>query len=576
MSQVDTAAAAEAIIKSASAVCDHVDHLNTLIQRVSIPEDYLTDTRDAWKATYETEDLARAFLYGKIKGLSQSELANRLHNWPALLKRLGFNEPPTQQTLSKAWRAFDSDTRQMLEAAAVGIAHEANEHDIIPDALVPTEPDEEDDESEREHTRRKANKSIKLARKHAFPEFESGRALNREYEDEAILNMVAQICANNASAHSEGEYGWLADDDSIASGDTILRVLKAFATPDDDAAQYSFDELADDDMMPGIDRIRDEVLAAFDAATDNIMSTIRGDLGFDDRKTVAAIDITYERFWPSPWIERGEGIVKTTFPEMVSGYRKDGEYKRGYKYATITLVGEMMPIVLGVEPVKENSKWESDDAPSYSKARLVSRLLDRAQEFADIDEVVFDAGFYSYDVYAAVADRGLDYISPVPKYTDDLEAIEDIKTTEGVDAGVVHDVPVMLHGAVHHQAEFIYAPVDEDADHGHADSDGNYGAFITNRDHVSPDEITAVTNQYSRRWDIENQYKAIGKFLPRTSSTDYRVRFCNYALTALIYNLWRLVDFLIKVGKDVPLRATPEISCQTFVRRLGDFLREID
>jgi hypothetical protein len=346
--------------------------------------------------------------------------------------------------------------------------------------------------------------------------------------------------------------------------------------PEGDDAQFTLEETVDQDGMPDIDHIRDEVLSAFDAATDNILHTIRGELPFEDRKTVAAIDITYERFWSSPWEDRNNGIVKTTFPEMMSGYRKGGEYKRGYKYATITLVGEMMPIVLGVEPVKENSKWESDDAPSYSKACLVSRLLDRAQEFADIDEVVFDAGFYSYDVYAAVAERGPDYISPVPKYTDDLDAIEDIKTTEGVDAGVVHDVPVMLHGAVHHQAEYIYAPVDKDADHGHADSDGNYGAFITNRGHVSPDEITAVTNQYSRRWDIENQYKAIGKFLPRTSSTDYRVRFCNYALTALIYNLWRLVDFLIKVGKDVSLREDPEISCQTFVRRSGDFLREID
>ena len=41
---------------------------------------------------------------------------------------------------------------------------------------------------------------------------------------------------------------------------------------------------------------------------------------------------------------------------MVSGYKKDDEYKRGYKYATITLVGDNAPIFLGEEPVKENSK----------------------------------------------------------------------------------------------------------------------------------------------------------------------------------------------------------------------------
>ncbi|ADQ69449.1 hypothetical protein C499_12780 [Halogeometricum borinquense DSM 11551] len=40
-------------------------------------------------------------------------------------------------------------------------------------------------------------------------------------------------------------------------------------------------------------------------------------------------------------------IVKSNYPKMASGYKKDGEYKRGYKYATITFVGDYAPIVLG-------------------------------------------------------------------------------------------------------------------------------------------------------------------------------------------------------------------------------------
>jgi hypothetical protein len=69
---------------------------------------------------------------------------------------------------------------------------------------------------------------------------------------------------------------------------------------------------------------------------------------------------------------------------------------------------------------------DEDDAPSYAKAALVERLLDRAFQFVDIGEVMFDRGFYSNDVYAAVADRGLMYLSPVPKDQDDYEAIADI------------------------------------------------------------------------------------------------------------------------------------------------------
>ncbi|ELY76948.1 hypothetical protein C488_07462 [Natrinema pellirubrum DSM 15624] len=115
---------------------------------------------------------------------------------------------------------------------------------------------------------------------------------------------------------------------------------------------------------------------------------------FDSRETVAAIDITHEQFHVWPWEDKEAGIAKPDYPKMVSGYKKDGEYKRGYKYATITLVGDHAPIVLGIEPVEEDSAWEPDDSPSYSKADLVSRLLDRAEQFVDLDMVMFDRGLF--------------------------------------------------------------------------------------------------------------------------------------------------------------------------------------
>jgi len=571
MASTDSPAASQAIVISANAVCEEADHLWRVLERVSIPVSLLTDRRKEGRSDHTTDAMARAFLYKEIRELSQSELASRLENRPSLLKAFGLESPPRQQTISNIWERFSPDTRRIIESAATGIALEASEHGIIPDAVVPSDPGEEadEDESEAEYTKQKTTKTIRLARKHAFPEFESGRALNRTYDDEAILDMVARICEHKGSAHSEGEYGWLTDDELTADGSTILRVLKQFATPSDEDAQLTIDELHDDDRMPAIDRIRDELMGAFDSATENIINSIQGESPFDDRETVAAIDITFERIWTSPWEDKQRGVVNTTFPRMASGYKKDGEYKRGFKYATITLAGGNVPIILGVEPVKENSNWEEDDAPSYSKASLVRRLLDSAQQYVDLDAVMFDRGFYSKEVYAAVEDRGLTYLSPVPKYTRELDSIKDIKTTDGVDAGVKHDVSMELDDEDHHTAEYIYAPVNDD------DVDGNYGVYVTNRDHVAPDEINAVVNQYSRRWDIENQYKSIEALLPRTSSMDYRVRFTNFVLTTLLYNLWRLTDYLIKVGKDREIRSPPEVGFRTFVRALGSYLREV-
>ena len=133
---------------------------------------------------------------------------------------------------------------------------------------------------------------------------------------------------------------------------------------------------------------------------------------------------------------------------------------------------------------------------------------------------------------------------PVPKYEPDYRAIKQIKSKDGVDAAVNHNVPVGIDGDVDHTAEYLYVPAKSE------DGEGNYAVFVTNRDHVAPDEIAQVTNSYSRHWDIENQYKSVQSYLPKTSSRDYRVRLFTFTFAALLYNLWRLTDFLVKVSID--------------------------
>jgi len=574
----DDPAVAESIVVHAETLCEREDHLWDVINKLSIPVDLLTDHRDQNRVEFETEEMVRAFLYKEIRGFSQSRLAEELGKSSSLVKSFGFSikdleDTPSQQDFSYAWGKFSDDTQAIIEAAATAIAGVAVEHDVISEGLVPSPPSDDEENNEqtkREYKKEHSTKTIRLARRHVLPEFQTGRALHRIYSDEAIWDMFARICERTGSAHSEGEYGWLTDDELTCHGSTFLRAIKKAGTPEDMDAQFTLSDFEDVDAMPRISRIRDNVMESFDAATDNIISSIRGENPFDEgRRTVAAIDITHEQFHVWPWEDKDEGIVKPDFPRMVSGYKKDGEYKRGFKYATITLVGDHPPIILGVEPVKENSKWEPDDSPSFSKADLVDRLLEKAERFVDLDEVLFDRGFYSNDVYATVHDRGLIYTSPVPKYEDDYEVIENIEAHETADAAVNHDVPFGHDGEVHHRAEFMYVPSQSD------DADGKYAVFVTNRDRVEPDEIKSVCNGYRRRWDIENQYKSVKDFLPKTSSKDYRVRLCNFVLASLIYNLWRLTDYLIKVALDEDIRSPPVLTAKTFVRALGEFLRDI-
>ena len=111
------------------------------------------------------------------------------------------SKPPTQQNLSYAWEQFSEQTRTTLDATATGIALEARDHDVISNALIPIDLDEDDvddDEDEqplsRAHVRKQGSKVVELARRHGFGEFGPNRTANRVYEDEQILDLFSDAC----------------------------------------------------------------------------------------------------------------------------------------------------------------------------------------------------------------------------------------------------------------------------------------------------------------------------------------------------------------------------------------------
>ncbi|MDQ2074899.1 transposase [Haloarcula sp. H-GB4] len=571
----DAPALAGAIVYHAGEVCETVDHLWRVLGEVSIPVDGLTDHRQQHKVANGTESMARVYLYQKIYDLAQSEVADRLESRPSLLKTLDLEKVPSQQSLSYVWEQFTEQTKRTLNTAATGIAQEAVDSGVVLEARVPIIPGEDDIEEDgdeptatREHVRKQGNKIVELARRHAFGEFDSHRADNRVYEDEQILDLFASACLTQGSAHSEGEAGWFLDENDACDDSTFLRVIKQFAMPADQEVTVPLQNQQIEDIVAFTEVFREYLMDAFDTATENILQTIRYEDPFDDRHVVAAVDFTHVPYHVWPWIDKDDQIPKSTYPPMVSGYVDDGELKHGYTFATITIVGNDVPIILGIEGVKEHSDWEPTETPADSKADVVARLLSRAQQYVDLDEVLLDGGFYARNVRAEINSRGLLYTMPVPKYESDYETIKHIKSKDGVDAAVNHDVPVGIDGDVDHTAEYLYVPATSD------DADGEYAVFVTNRDHVDPDEIAHVTNSYSRRWDIENQYKSVKAYLPKTSSTDYRVRLFNFTFAALLYNLWRLTDFLVKVGIEGEIRSPPVVTARTFVRAVGNSLRK--
>ena len=156
---VETPAAAEALVLHGEEASKRVDHLWDLIKVIPIPTDHLVDTREQSKVTHDTEPLVRAFLYQHVLGISRYELANRIDARPLLVHRFDLESAPTQQALSDIWGKFGAKTRSIIEAAGIGLRHVAVGNDVIAEALVPTEPPEDEtdeaNEDDTEYSRKK-------------------------------------------------------------------------------------------------------------------------------------------------------------------------------------------------------------------------------------------------------------------------------------------------------------------------------------------------------------------------------------------------------------------------------------
>jgi hypothetical protein len=225
---------------------------------------------------------------------------------------------------------------------------------LIPDQDPGALPKDSDEDEPGEFTTEQIQRTTRLARDHGFDGFDSGRAANATYEDtqffelQSFMGMVG--CGTPQGAN---RFQYRHGSDSRPHGDTHLRIVKQFEP--------------------------ETLIEGFDAATDRLLSVIESEASFR-RPVTAAIDIT-----PIPYYGDVEGM------SMVSG-TKDREV-RAFKFATLSIIGQNIPLVLGVEPVRESSEW--DQNPPNKIHRVVRRLVKRAQDHVPVETVLCDREFDS-------------------------------------------------------------------------------------------------------------------------------------------------------------------------------------
>jgi hypothetical protein len=171
-----------------------------------------------------------------------------------------------------------------------------------------------------------------------FGHFDSDRASNTTYEDTQFFELQTFMgMVRCGTAQGATRFQYRRGEEYGPHGDTHLRAVKQFDP--------------------------EGLVSGFNETTDRLLSVIASEASFRHPVT-AAIDIT-----TIPYYGEVEGMP------MVSGTKdRDG---RAFKFATLSIIGQNIPLVLAVEPVRESSEW--DENPSNQIHRTVRRLVRRAK-----------------------------------------------------------------------------------------------------------------------------------------------------------------------------------------------------
>ncbi len=435
----------------------------------------LEDGYPAWHpASYSFRGMLKLFVYLEVTGDSYRSLTRH----PELADVFGLDRIPNESVLSRTWcNRFDEDIRGHITASAHCLVKEIHNENLSVPEVRPLEEvrrSPEDDSEAPEATTEFSDKEIyrttRLAREHGFDRFDSERAQNATYEDTRFFELQTFIgMVGCGTPQGAARFKFRRGKEYAPHGDTHLRAAKQF-NPED-------------------------LLEGFQQATDQLLSVIQSESSFR-RPVTVAIDITTIRYF---------GNVEAM--PMVSG-TKDGK-GRAFKFATLSIVGWNIPLILAVEPVRESSSW--DENPPNRIHRIVRRFVRRAHKHVPIEMVLCDREFDSKAVYQTLSNLDVNYLIPKRIHSTERKVIETMN--EDSQEVAVESAPVHVEQGSH-AMQFLYVPSTK--------AEGT-AVFATNR-LVDPEEAEAFCRRYSRRWQIENEYKSIkNDFLAKTPprTTEY-------------------------------------------------------
>jgi putative transposase len=568
---------------------DSYADIETLI--CHLPINHLTfaahDGSAPYAGPYPMALLVRAFIIEEINGWDETALHDHLRAHPSLRQSLGFESLPNQSTFWRAWNErFSAELRDAVQECGDAIVMTARGCEVpLPHRISTDGADgaEADTPPKHQLVAEKTDEVWQQAKPFVTDAFALDRGPNWEihenafWEQHAYMGMREDMYARSGPA-------------SFSLDTTRERI------PTGSTHRYQIGKLSVAEIRK---MLRNTTRMLIARARQN------GEL---DRPVFTAIDVT-KGFLFTGGVEDQE--------DDILGYKDGGQY---YQWAVLKIVGMDVPLVLDTIP----------RVRGQSKDEIVEKLLTHATEMVDIDLVMRDREFDSDPVKDTCEEYGIHFLNPTRIFANSDEAdtiawmyrngkrfhVTEEESDDGAPTRKQVYLPKQSNSDVEDEGslseawkemcgEWEFEDVEGEPSEGMSFSrlladiqreediedrkqkaqEGKVDTaetvvFETNHPYVTAGDaddqqmngkafvhmIERLIRWYRYRWGIENGFKKQKHFMVRTTSTERGYRFFNFAFACVLYNVWRLVDLLVKIAIDGENRTyAPRVDANQFL-----------
>ena len=557
-----------------------------------LPIDHLTfaahDASAPYTGPYPMAVHVRAALLKEINDWDETALHDHLRAHPSLRQALGFETLPNQSTFWRAWHErFSADLRDAVQECADSIVTAARACEVsLPDRIETTRTDGSDADRRPEHQiiAEKTDEVWQQAKPFVTDAFALKRGRNWQIHENAFWEQHAYMGMREDMYARSGPASF--------SLDTTREHIPTGSTH-----RYQIGKLS-----------VAEIRSMLRNTTRMLIARARqhGEL---TGKLWAAIDVTKG----VPFTGEIEG-----HEDDILGYKDGSDY---YQWAVLKIVGMDVPLVLDAIPrVRGQSKDEIVEDLLSQATEMVNLdlvMMDREFDsdpvkdtceeygvhylnptriFTTSDEADTIAWMYRNGKRFHVTEEKSDDGAPtrkqiyLPKHSnsdddDEDDSLSEVWTEmcgewgfEDVDGEPSERVSFSRLLADIQREEQVEERKQK-AQEGEVDI-GETVVFETNHPYVTTRDaagqqmngkefihmIERLIRWYRHRWGIENGFKKQKHFMVRTTSTESDYRFFNFAFACVLYNVWRLVDLLVKLAIDGENRSyKPRVDANQFL-----------